>query len=183
MDFDDSSTLVLSMDQNEAMTNSDLLREELESDPAVVQTTRSFLLPGWYTGFNHIYPDGYEGEQPLIVNMNLIDDRFIETMGMDILDGRSFSMDHQTDIGTVIVNEAAMNYFGWDSIEGKNIRRQRSERLQPVVGLVRDYHFSSLHNVVEPQILIYYPAPPGGFLSVKLNTPEIAETLERIEQV
>ena len=180
--FDKDHIVVLAMDDQPVKENFEVLRTELEKDHAVLNTTRSMVIPGWWTGFNHIFPQGYTGEKAMIINMNLIDERFIETMGMSVIDGRNFDRERPDDVRKVVINEAALRLFEWDNIEGKTIRQENSDKDMEVIGLVKDYHFSSLHNPVEPQIMINHPRG-NSFISIQISSEGVSETLERIESI
>ena len=76
---------------------------------------------------------------------------------MPILEGRHFDRNiDQPDELPVIINEAAMKAFGWKTIEGKRLNYKGSNDIgQPIVGVVKDFHYQDLQNAVEPLVHIY----------------------------
>ncbi|HVZ25645.1 MAG TPA: FtsX-like permease family protein, partial [Sediminibacterium sp.] len=88
-----------------------------------------------------------------------IDDQYIPTFGMQMAAGRNFQPDMPTDSAAMIVNEEAAHAFGWDNgtAIGKTIIRQNSDRGFNVpfhiIGVVRDFHFKSLHEPITPLLM------------------------------
>lgn len=80
---------------------------------------------------------------------------YLETMGMRLVKGRNFSRDYHDDKATYLINETAAKEFGWQDPIGKKISgplgtdRENGE----VIGVVKDFHFTSLHNKIEPLII------------------------------
>jgi putative ABC transport system permease protein len=89
------------------------------------------------------------------INVNYIDEDLLETYGMNVVKGRAFSKEYGSDRGNVVIlNEAAVREIGWEEPIGKNIRYWGDYKLTnigptKVVGVVKDYHFLSLHNSVQ----------------------------------
>ncbi len=85
---------------------------------------------------------------------------FIETMGIELVAGRSLSQDFPSDDrNALVLNETAVYRLGWDASESainQQIEIGEGER-RTVVGVVKDFHMQSLHEKVEPTaILIRY---------------------------
>lgn len=77
---------------------------------------------------------------------------FVETMGMHVLSGRSFSRNFGADSSKIILNEAAIKVMNIKDPVGKNIRL--FDKTLQIVGLVKDFHFESMHEVVKPSYYI-----------------------------
>ena len=74
-------------------------------------------------------------------------------MGMEVVAGRAFSTDYPTDATSAfMVNESAVRHFGWAAPIGKSIVWDRAKR-GAVIGVVKDFHYQSLHEVVEPLVM------------------------------
>ena len=117
-----------------------------------------------------------------------VDHDFVETLGIDLIEGRNFSRDHTTDeTEAFILNETATNLFGWDpqSAIGKQVELIRGftaggRRRGTVVGVVRDFHFKSLHSNIEP--LVMYIWPWLNYILVQIHPGDPSGTLELLEQ-
>ena len=97
---------------------------------------------------------GFEQEdgQSESINFNQIDPDYIKTMGIELVDGQNFNKDIKNTDG-IIVNEALVKHFGWEQPIGKQIPGKNFEETHRVIGVVKDFHFSSLHEQIEPMIL------------------------------
>ena len=117
-----------------------------------------------------------------------VDERFLNVLGLEVLEGRNFSQDRPTDAQTAfIINETAAKTFGWGE-EAMGKRMQWG--LQPngaaandgnVVGVVNDFHFLSLHSPLEPLILCYNPNA-GTTLSIKFKKGDYTKVLDEVEE-
>lgn len=90
--------------------------------------------------------------QRMTVNAIEVAKDFLDVMGIELKEGRDFSQKLLTDIGTsVIVNETMVDRMGWDSPVGKKFQDGR------VIGVVKDFNFKSLHNPIEPMVIVQVP--------------------------
>ncbi|MGN6542951.1 MAG: ABC transporter permease [Ginsengibacter sp.] len=78
---------------------------------------------------------------------------FIETMDMQIAEGRSFSRNFGNDDSTIILNEAAVRLMHLKTPVGKSVKYFDQNR--QIVGVVKDFHFESLHEPVRPCFIIH----------------------------
>lgn len=99
-------------------------------------------------------PEGNHGEE-MPIQIFRVDTTYLETFGMEMVEGRYFSSDFPADLnqGSIVVNEALVNQMGWESGIGKTIRFSREEPPIPVVGVIRDFHFSSLREPIVPLVM------------------------------
>ncbi len=129
------------------------LKTELTKNPQVISSTASmfsFSEPGWMNL-------GYEDDKKVYRNfrMNAVDPDFVKTMGLQIVNGRNFSADNSADItNSMIVNEALVKEYGWSDPIGKKLPGSFE---QQVIGVVKDFHFESLHNLIQPLALVIRP--------------------------
>ena len=87
------------------------------------------------------------------------------------------------DSAAVIMNEAAVNALGWkgDAL-GRTISRNgnNGEEIYRVIGVVKDFHFRSLHERISPLVMVLAPDP--GNLVVKINTADISSFTAKLQQ-
>jgi putative ABC transport system permease protein len=76
---------------------------------------------------------------------------FIETMGMQIKTGRSFSTDFGLDSLNIIINEAAVKAMGLKDPIGTIVRFYGANR--QIIGVVKDFHFESMHAAIKPSFM------------------------------
>jgi putative ABC transport system permease protein len=120
-------------------------------------------------------------ERLVLRNLQVTDD-FFEVMGIQMASGRDFAKKLLTDTGTAfIVNETMVKNRGWKEPLGKKI--QMNQYSGRVVGVVRDFHFRSLHNAMEPLIINQLGA--GGsqrVLILKISDKEVPQTLSFLQK-
>jgi putative ABC transport system permease protein len=101
--------------------------------------------------------EGKNGErETMILNNIQVDDNFISTMGMQLTTGRDFTKRFLTDVGSsFVVNETMAKTKGWKEPLGKIIRTDAGATFADgkVIGVLKDFHFKSLHVAVEPFVI------------------------------
>ena len=105
-----------------------------------------------------------------------VDYDFIETLGMQMTKGRSFSREFPTDKDSgVILNETAVQVMGLPSPVGK--RFSVGDWQGTIVGIVKDYNFKSLHNEIEPLIMVMVDRQLN-YMFVRTKNQDISETIK-----
>jgi putative ABC transport system permease protein len=126
----------------------------------------------------------------LATSFSMVDHEFIDVMEMKILEGRNFDKSVTSDLTKAfIVNEAAVKAFGWTGNPvGKRIRfglnpaTGVAQRDGVVIGVVKDFHFTSVHNPIEPFIFLV-SATPNQYFYVRVAENNIPATIESIKNV
>jgi putative ABC transport system permease protein len=144
--------------------NESVFRNQILSDPSVESVTRSAFIPAGPTDNN--MTGAYPGQQKEAIRRTIvynIDDQYLQTMGMELVIGRNFSNVVVHDSSHVIINETAAKIF---EIEGNPIGQTLTldggQRSVSVIGVVKDFHFRSLHETIDP--LIMFNNPYGGLI-------------------
>ena len=118
--------------------------------------------------------------QPLKVDLKQIavDEGFIPTFGIKMVAGRNFSRDIKTDSNKFIINETTVKTLGWGTPE-KAINKQMKygNVTGNVIGVMKDFHFESLHQPIIPMILIWQPY---GRVSIKVSGQNVSSTVDYI---
>jgi putative ABC transport system permease protein len=112
--------------------------------------------------------------QPIKIDLKYItaDYGFIPTYGMQMAAGRNFSKEFSTDTNNFVINEEAVKEFGWGAAQnalGKDL--QYGNTKGKIIGVVKDFHFESLHQKIIP-LLLSLPAPQNGYygkISIKID--------------
>lgn len=106
---------------------------------------------------------------------------FIETFGIEVLEGRAFSREHTGEITKVILTEAAVKRMGLERPIGARIRLYNSEA--EVVGVARDVNSQSLHHDIEPTVFALTKAPErltAIYVKYEGETPRAFETIRKV---
>lgn len=106
--------------------------------------------------------------------------QLIETMGAEMAEGRTFSEDFASDSSKVIFNEAAIRAMGLENPVGKIIRLWDKYDLE-ILGVVKDFHFQSLHSEVNPLFFRLNPRNTWNIM-IRLEAGKEKETLAALEK-
>ena len=156
--------------------------ESLMSNPKIKAVTQCSRLPGTGTVSQHVNIADKPDEE-FISQMFQVDYDFSETFELELAAGRDFDASFGTDhLSSFLINEKAINFLGWENAEesvGKKMTLGGKEGT--VVGILKDFHFESLHAEIEPLIL---EVRPGGFghFAVRMENDNIQNTLGFIEE-
>jgi putative ABC transport system permease protein len=117
-----------------------------------------------------------------------IDPDFFPALGIQIVAGRNFSEELSTDkTESAIINETAAKKFGWDNPVGKQFifgpdqNSEGKETRLNVVGVIKDYHNTSLRLKIEPMILFYDPSSYSAF-ALRIAAFDIPKTVSLIKE-
>jgi len=103
---------------------------------------------------------------------------FIPTFGMQMASGRNFSKEFSTDTNNFVINEEAVKQFGWKNENAIGRDLQYGNTKGKIIGVVKDFHFESLHQKIIP-LLFSMPSPQNNDfhkMSIKIdgNNPRAA---------
>ncbi|MCP4728217.1 MAG: FtsX-like permease family protein [bacterium] len=154
-------------------------KERLIQDPGVSDVTSGFVPVGigsWTT-------PGWEGKQQDVdphMYRSYVDHNYMEFYEMEISDGRFFSEDLSSDTLNYVLNEAAVRAMELEEPIGKRFYIGR--RMGLIIGVVKDFHYKSLHSAIEPFIFLMSPVE-RHLISLRISSENIDRTLDHIESV
>jgi hypothetical protein len=122
---------------------------------------------------------GQESDRGYLFKAPRVGYGFVETLGMQLAAGRAFSREYQDGESKIMLNEAAVRMMGLKDPVGKIIKYNDGE--VQVVGVVKDFHYGSLYQRVEP--LIFRCRPRGTTMLVKVKAGTERAALGRIERL
>lgn len=177
----DRENLVVMRETHLLGGNEEAFRNQLLSDPRIERVTRSAFVPAGPT--NNSMAGVYPGQQQELVyrtTIYRIDADYLETMGMQLVAGRNFSEEPRLDSLHVLINETGARTFGIsDNPIGQVLTESGSKRSRTVIGVVKDFHFRSLHEAIAPMMLLN---DPHGGLLVRTSTDDLPGLLADLEQ-
>ncbi len=136
--------------RRESKTLPTVLRDALLSHPAVISTT--WLNHSLTNNMSSRADVTYEGSSTQYVENIYIDYGLFKTLDIKLVAGREYNREFPTDAKeAILVNEALVKKLGIEDPIGKTIKR--GTRSQTIIGVVRDFHFRSLHHKIEPAVL------------------------------
>jgi len=165
-------------------------KRELKELPDFKNVTFSNAVPGMEVAFfasNRLYEDA--AKQNRLYEMQIVDYDFIDTYGINILEGRGFDESFTNDTKKVILNEEAVKELGFannaDAIGQKVLMEGEGEPHQ-VIGVVENYHQQSLNKAYTPIMMIMYNSIGWlrpKYLSVKISGADVAAASGKVNEI
>jgi putative ABC transport system permease protein len=159
-------------------------REELLKIPGIENATITSNIPT-ATGFDQEgwFRDAtFDVTKAVIMTDFYIDENYVPTLGMDMTSGRNFSKDYPSDSAGIILNEAAVHLLGLKKPLGETMYRpgDNSSAIPfRVVGVVKDFNYSSMHDKVGP--LVMQLGSNTGGMALRINSKNISSLIKQVE--
>lgn len=128
---------------------------------------------------NHLSWPGKDPDHSVSFEIFGVGHNFPEVMDMKINAGRSFSKDFGTEVNSVIINEAAVKAMNLEDPIGATVHFHGADR--QIVGVVKDFHFESMHDAIGPSIL--YVEKGEGAIIARIRQENQRQTLTSIENL
>jgi putative ABC transport system permease protein len=156
-------------------------KDEIKRNPNVINVSAARRIP---TNIGHINPVYWEGKGPedyvTMTDASVAYDYF-ETLGMEIVQGRSFSEEYATDEENYVLNEEALRITGLESPIGKMFSCWEDEG--KIIGIVKNFHVSSLHTEIGPVIFTLSQRHGShAYIFVKIKPDNVPGTIAYLEK-
>ena len=166
-------------------TQADAFKEAIKNHAATVNAGVSTSSPPFVYNQDLYKPWGSQ-EAVIPINSLVADDDYLHTLGFEKVDGRFFSKDHPNDINGVVLNEKAVRELGWENPVGEYLAYGSNETKFEVIGVMKDFHFQSLHNPIEPFALFHLKGEswrnPTRILSIRFQTEDLPAYLAMLKE-
>src|SRR5690606_19208909 len=182
MGFDKENVVILPIQDTLVQRQIGSIKNEFLNYPKITQATTSYNVLGMGVGGPVIMAESDEGMIQQRFSLISVGDDYFNTMGIKLVEGRDFQTGPKADVSNVFIcNRAAAKLMGWeDDPIGKKVRWFHGEEDGQIIGMVEDFNFMSLHNAVEP-LLIVKSNEEGGFLHLKVSGDDLPATLDYIK--
>ena len=111
-------------------------------------------------------------KREFMCNFFAVDPDYIPVFRMQLIEGRNFSNSFSTDkTEAFIVNESFVRSMGWKSALGKEL--EGYDRKGRIIGVVHDYSYKSLHNMIEPLVLVYNTSTWMNTTSIRIRPKDL----------
>jgi ABC-type antimicrobial peptide transport system permease subunit len=152
----DKQNLVMFDREGNVAANQETFLQRARQIPGI--SDASSLMGTLLGTYNSTMGVGWEGKDPdAQVRFELVngDYRLVETLGLELLEGRSFSPQYGDENNKLIFNRAAIEVMGLEEPLGKNVVFWGQEA--EIIGVVENFHFESLYEIVKPLVIRYVP--------------------------
>jgi ABC-type antimicrobial peptide transport system permease subunit len=157
--------------KQEALANTDIVNvSKMRNSPtAIFHHTGDIFWPGKDPNLTISFADGVVGYD------------FVKTMNLQMLAGRDFSKDYGTDSVSFLLNETAVKKMGLKDPVGKPITWGRHPG--KIIGVIKDFHFNSLHETIEPLIIRLDENWTWGTILVRIKAGKTKEAITLLQKI
>lgn len=182
--FDQEKVVYLPLFGAGDSVNRHVLRETMLQLPAVRSASSTSVAWGYGSMINGVGLKGAPEDSEQMVQVVAVESGYIESLGLRLKEGHGFREDHATDSKSgFVVNAAFVNSFNLEDPIGAEIQRNGQEG--KIIGVVENFHYSSLKNEIEP-LLIYVNTSSSqkyaySYLILKLDRGDLRQQLDKME--
>ncbi len=156
-------------------------KDDLLKNSNVISASNSNDLPGKRFSKSVFKLENAPASQQYLMATITTDADFAKTMGIKVIKGRYFSRNNPSDTTAVILNESAVKVFNLKNPIGQRIMFVGPRIKGTIIGVVKDFNFTSLHQKIEP-IVIYYTRGQTAYLPIRITAAGITGTISLIEK-
>ena len=156
-------------------------KDELLKLADVAHVTINSYLPvdGTKRDQNGFWKDGKSKEEKGIGAQKwYVDEDYISTMGMKLVEGRNFIPGLASDSQAIIINQAMVKRLGLAKPVGERIMTWQT---YTVIGVVEDFHFESMKGAIEPLSFLF--GHGGSIVSVKVKSKNMGNVIQSVTSV
>lgn len=158
------------------------LKHELTSNPDILAVGRVGRNIGEDMSVESVLPQGTDPNNNDIPSVRVlrVDEGYLPVMGIPLVSGRNFST-QVNDSSSFILNETAVKALHLEDPIGKQVTNESVGGITgPVIGVVKDYHFASLHSTIEPLVMQFKPEWTG-MLTIRIKAGTANKAIPFIE--
>ena len=201
--FDKEHVVIIELTDPTPRTQYRTFRQILEQDPDVISVSGASSMPAGNLPDFQMNPLTSQPDESYTMKAYMSDFDLVETMDIEVVAGRTPSADFPIDsvmaIGdarqvpegevvrsSIVINETAVQDFRWGSPAeaiGKEIGfAGGGNRIYSVIGVVEDFHNQSVHEVIEPTMIVYANEQTYFYVFVRIEPGNIPETMSRLRR-
>lgn len=156
------------------------VKDQIEKIPGVISVSRSsHTFMGQHNNTSGLNWEGKDPDTRILFENIGMDYGLIQTMGVELIDGRTFSPEFGNDSSKIIFNETAIAAMGLENPVGKTIQLWEEDR--EIIGVAKDFHFQSFRTEVNPAFFRLVDWSWRAY--VRIESQNISNTLSQIEAV
>jgi putative ABC transport system permease protein len=154
------------------------LKKELSNNPDIVSITKgdSPINTEW-TSSGYNWTGKKSGDDVLFHRLG-VDEDYAKTFQLELKEGRFFSSGFSTDASSLVINEQTAKIMGFKEPIGEILTTPQGSKLT-IIGVVKDFHFQSLHYIIGPLIM---HIGASNVLFVRMKPDKITSTVDYIEK-
>ncbi|MES2730550.1 MAG: ABC transporter permease [Bacteroidota bacterium] len=180
MGYDRDHILVFDL-EGKAKEHREIFLSEVTKVPGVLKASSTANIESFFGAHSTTWGVSWPGKvSKATMHYRIVDYGMIELLGMKMKEGRSFSKDFNSDRSKIIFNETAIKTMG---LKGNPIGTKITFMGMEfeIVGIVKDFHFESLHGSVKPLFMLLFPDLLNTVM-LKVSNNDLSETLNSLAE-
>lgn len=143
-------------------------------------------LPGRHFNANSYRLEGDSATERHTLFSMYGDDQLADLLDLKIVQGRYFSAERASDVSAIVINETAVKRLGLKEPVGKRFYKEYGDIADgdyaTIIGVLKDFHFHSLHHKIEPMAIRCLSGRVGFFTLIKLGSKNMKDSMAYIEK-
>ncbi len=181
--IDQESLITIQMLPEDMTRHYDALKSALEMSADVRQVTQSERLIGEPWPMNIIQLSSQANSEPWQIVGNQVGFDYLKTLGAQMKSGRFFSEEVPADLtNAIVINQAAADLMGLENPLGKEVLFFSANGPRRIIGVMEDFHFSSLHEQIAPMVLIM-PFIAPDYITLRLTPGNLSQKIASVEDI
>lgn len=187
---DPESVVLIPFQNAEIASKFELMKTEMMRDPSVVNVSASGNKATERVGGWRQYRTDPAQKDEINCSSTAVSYDFFETMKATMAEGRTFSKAYSTDeLKGYVLNESAVKFFGIEDPVGKYLQgttftgSEWFRRDGEIIGVVKDFHFASLHDKVQPVVFYLASAQTEScsWMEVRILSDDMPKTIASLK--
>ncbi len=185
--FNKESVMVMKISQSPVVRKFKAFTDELRAVKDVESVTGMEYILGTDHNNHEFHPEGRDPEKWHFFPTMIVRHHFLETFDVPIVAGRDYSPEHTTDeMEALLINEAMASQMGWTNEEAIGKRFSSLQGQERIVGVFKNFNFTSLHNEIKPLVLNMKETEGGRafftrYIAIRFNTADVTSLIAEVE--
>ncbi len=181
--FNKDNMVIIPIQDTIVQNHIEAIKTEFLQNPRITAATTAYNVMGIDMSGSVMWAETETGMKQQAFSLMFVGENYLKTMGIKVTSGRDFQSGPANDLKDVfIANEAAAKLMGWGNEGvGKKVKFFHAEHDGQIIGMVQNFNFASLHNAIEPLILVKADGG-GGYLHLRVDGHNLPETLTFIQK-
>jgi putative ABC transport system permease protein len=156
-------------------------RDEILHNTNILNASYCSSVPGYSFGGTSLHRHGASAEELVQTGHMYADVYYLETIGMELAEGRFFSDEFGTDNEAVVVNESFVRLMGLDDPVNQRVVFAHLNLISPVIGVMKNANFESMHRSIRPMTISKLNGI-GWLMAVRIENENIPAIISFLEE-
>lgn len=176
---------LLIIKRSDALKNRiDAFKKEVVQHANVLSAANTTSIPSYQYSDNAHWLEGWDRTEIFTLATSRVSYDYDQALDLELVEGRFFSREFPSDSFGVVVNEATVAGLGLDdplTTRFVDFNNDGSENYLPIIGVVKDFHFESMHDEIKPMAIHFMRGNYEGVLAIRLGDGNRSETISFIQ--